>query len=50
MTLSTGHSVELVKEIMRELALELITIGFEQKEACRMAKETMLRNYSLFKQ
>ena len=49
-TLSTGHSKEQVKEIMKSLAIEFMQIGFNQIEACKMAKETILNNYSLFKQ
>lgn len=48
-TISTGHSKELVKEIMRELVIEFMKIGFNQAEACKMAKETILSNYQLFK-
>ena len=48
-TLSTGHSKEQVKEIMKELAIDFMKIGFNQVDACRMAKETILKNYSLFK-
>ena len=49
-TLSTGHSKDHVKEIMKSLAIKFIQIGFNQIEACKMAKETILNNYSLFKQ
>ena len=48
-TLSTGHSKEQVKEIMKSLAIEFMQIGFNQNESCKMAKETILNNYSLFK-
>lgn len=49
-TLTTGHSKEQAKEIMKTLVIEFIQLGFNQVEACKMAKETILNNYSLFKQ
>lgn len=48
-TITTGQTKEQVKEIMKSLAIEFMQIGFNQVEACRMAKETILNNYSLFK-
>jgi len=48
-TISTGQSQELVKQIMKELAIEFMKVGFSQLEACKMAKETILNNYKIFK-
>jgi len=48
-TISTGQPTELVKKIMRQLVIEFIIIGFNQEEACKIAKETILNNYQLFK-
>ncbi len=48
-TISTGQSQELVKLIMKELAIEFMKVGFNQVEACKMAKETILNNYQIFK-
>jgi len=49
MKISTGQTKEQVKEIMKSLAIEFMQIGFNQIEACKMAKETILNNYSLLK-
>ena len=49
MKISTGQTKEQVKEIMKQLAIEFMQIGFNQKESCKMAKEAILENYSLFK-
>lgn len=48
-TISTGQSKELVKDIMTELSIEFMNLGFTKIEAVKMAKETVLSNYKLFK-
>ena len=47
-TLSTGHSKEQVKEIMKSLAIEFMQIGFNQVEACKM--DRLITNHKNTKQ
>jgi intein-encoded DNA endonuclease-like protein len=49
MTISTGQTKEQVKEIMTALTIEFMRLGFTQDVAVKMTKETVLKNYNLFK-
>jgi len=49
LTLSTGQTKEQIKEIMTVLTIEFMRLGFKQEVAVKMTKETILKNYNIFK-
>lgn len=45
---SASHQTELAQEIINELVVEFMEVGYNQTEAIQLANETIVSNNQLF--